>query len=1734
MIEFWVNFNWYTVGFETGDWHMSDVKKNRKPTHRMNFLLLVLVALFSLTPVLATRAYAGYSNVVAYVESKLDGKTHAYYDFNEAWDDVNAWGGSLHLLEDWTTSKAITVSDGANFTLELTGHMINRNNVDPSDPKYASDSDNDGSVIIMGENSKLTINGGDTSVAHNGDSLSSGRFWHYNANGGSTIYGGLITGGATDSKCGGGGIVVKKKAELTMTDVTVAGNIADSFTWLYGYGGAIAMYGSGSKATLTNCYLMYNFADNGGGAIDVDDSDVTVTMNGGCISNNETNDYGGGIYTDNSVLELWNGSVSLELNGTTVSNNYAGEDGGGIYLEDAGTKITGGDICGNSAKDSGGGVYVKAEDCILDGCTITNNTAGERGGGVLLENDNVVYVPKLYLSGTLTIKGNTCGNARSNLFLRNSNVLYRAAKIYGTPNTSSEIWLSSEDDGVISYKADSYNDSIYHADDDNKVVYWETSASDEYCRYLKIGSASDHSQAIPAAEHVELAAPDVSPDPGSTANEGNLRPTSYDYNGYPVYTGYSMEDRREYLNAYYYSDGYFMESPSNYNEHLATFSYELARAAFNSSISADENGNDRGYTLQGCHMKQMLSDLGVAEEDIYLSDSFFVKPSADSIACGIGSKKLKNADGTDSDLTLVMVGVRGGGYGSEWASNVTLGASADGKGEHAGFAASADTLLGEVETYLKERGLDAEASQGKVRFLVTGHSRGAAVANLLSKRLIDSYEDPSMVGDDHVVFGYTFEAPQGGNAAQIREDRSYSGIHNSLLSGDVVPYVAMVSMNFQRYGVDHYLDGSAAGTASTDVVAGDGAISEGQAKRYTRKYAGWLSHAITLDSNGKLVVDEDDWKSTCFMKDNDYYEIGTEQYNARKKLMLKQLAACNDTVKFDDYFHLATLKLAASTSLTDFMEEAGSSDVTLPEFLDDFGFYANAWLIGTDALQSISAREGYTSMNSPGTYESTARTILDAGMGKKLNTETILSRIKNPFLWVYCAAWLYEDWSVDDLVDKLDFFGVIGEDSVPLSKAQAKAALNLAGNVINSDYGFVKEYFAGTSVNYGCDEKCFVMTGTLLYNVKRILNNHNQDVVLAWTRSADSFYTDEANEANTTLYTLKSATADELDKPYLTMKVNGKEVTLEAGESCNLYDYDTTAVPTVTDVKLHTSSRNTGSMVFYTYGDGSGVEYEEYSYYDASSAVLFDENTDWRQVQQLTANSTWYNTSSGNTTFTIYYQRDANIHDVYVNGEAVGAYGTGTQVEIALTAPDDCHEFAGCGYDTEKSTGRTPEGWDVVTGEDGQLKLTFTMPAGDAYWDVTFKQKRVEAPVASPDATEFTTDQYIAFSTPSGTEGEGFTVSYSYRAYTVGTSSSKEISAEGTGGLVIYAIDGDDTVWIVTAVAEREGWEGSSRQFILHVSPSQGTYTVSARNATLAGGESHGTFKPGDTVTVTATNDVVEGWECSVDGLISSDSTEKTVTFTMPTRDVDIAAILRVEKPTASIVPGSYTGAQKVELSCATGGATIRYTTDGAEPDENSAIYEGVIKVTNNVTIKARAYCEGMGASDVAEFGYAINHTVTFDHGEAGGSTSAAVADGATVGKPTDPVFDGHVFVGWLTEDGKTYDFSTPVTGDLTLRASWRVSKDEPHGDDTPGKNDGASGGDKGGANGGANGGTGGGDSGASGGADAGGSASAGGSADASGSALPANGDASVAPAGLLAAGTACVAAAVMLRRHRS
>ena len=79
-----------------------------------------------------------------------------------------------------------------------------------------------------------------------------------------------------------------------------------------------------------------------------------------------------------------------------------------------------------------------------------------------------------------------------------------------------------------------------------------------------------------------------------------------------------------------------------------------------------------------------------------------------------------------------------------------------------------------------------------------------------------------------------------------------------------------------------------------------------------------------------------------------------------------------------------------------------------------------------------------------------------------------------------------------------------------------------------------------------------------------------------------------------------------------------------------------------------------------------------------------------------------------------------------------------------------------------------------------------------------------------------------------------------------------------------------------------------------------------------------------------------------------------------------------VATPTFSPSPGTYDSALSVSISCATPGATIRYTTDGQDPTRLSPAYQSPLSVTHTTTVKAKAFKFGLTGSAVAAADYVL------------------------------------------------------------------------------------------------------------------------------------------------------------------
>ena len=136
-----------------------------------------------------------------------------------------------------------------------------------------------------------------------------------------------------------------------------------------------------------------------------------------------------------------------------------------------------------------------------------------------------------------------------------------------------------------------------------------------------------------------------------------------------------------------------------------------------------------------------------------------------------------------NDGQALLVAVLRGTDGVEWRGNMDVGRDA----RHESFEKANLALRADVEAYAGQHQLE------NIVFFVTGHSRGAAVANLFAADL--SHNLTALESGADSVFCYTFATPN--NTTAPTEDKN---IFNFCFADDFVPQVPLARWDYGKYG----------------------------------------------------------------------------------------------------------------------------------------------------------------------------------------------------------------------------------------------------------------------------------------------------------------------------------------------------------------------------------------------------------------------------------------------------------------------------------------------------------------------------------------------------------------------------------------------------------------------------------------------------------------------------------------------------------------------------------------------------------------------------------------------------------------------------------------------------------------------------------------------------------------------------------------------------------------------
>jgi predicted outer membrane repeat protein len=232
-------------------------------------------------------------------------------------------------------------------------------------------------AALPGISDNLTIDGTGKTITISGNHLyrvlyiTSGKVVTLNKLTISNGYGGSV----------GGGGILNKGGDLTVTNCAFSGNTADDF------GGAI----DNDTATLMvrNSTFTGNSATNGGA---IDNFSSTLTVANSTFSGNSAG-YGGAILTDKTTTIInstfsgnsadYGGGIDnyggiMTVTNSTFSANIATLFGGGIFTSNTGvTNVTNSTFSGNKADSNGGGIFIFDDSSLtLNNSILANSTSG--------------------------------------------------------------------------------------------------------------------------------------------------------------------------------------------------------------------------------------------------------------------------------------------------------------------------------------------------------------------------------------------------------------------------------------------------------------------------------------------------------------------------------------------------------------------------------------------------------------------------------------------------------------------------------------------------------------------------------------------------------------------------------------------------------------------------------------------------------------------------------------------------------------------------------------------------------------------------------------------------------------------------------------------------------------------------------------------------------------------------------------------------------------------------------------------------------------------------------------------------------------------------------------------------------------------------------------------------------------------------------------------------------------
>ena len=253
-----------------------------------------------------------------------------------------------------------------------------------------------------------------------------------------------------------------------------------------------------------------------------------------------------------------------------------------------------------------------------------------------------------------------------------------------------------------------------------------------------------------------------------------------------------------------FNPNWLTKDPKTYNHNLARFAMALSSVAY-----CEGSGSEYG-DLQNKNYYDALTKLGFTVEGgekclklaRYGSNKPTSKDDHQSIHYYLAHNQYK-IDGEENDVVILTLR---GTKGNEWYDNFDIDYDNTGKNcdIHDGFKNGADAMQAVLTQYIEKNKLTKNT-----KILITGHSRGAAVTNLLAAELD---KDKNMITDtagkksEMKVFAYAYACPNTVATSMIKAEKksaNFDNIYNFVNPDDFVTKVVPSKWGFGRYGTTY-------------------------------------------------------------------------------------------------------------------------------------------------------------------------------------------------------------------------------------------------------------------------------------------------------------------------------------------------------------------------------------------------------------------------------------------------------------------------------------------------------------------------------------------------------------------------------------------------------------------------------------------------------------------------------------------------------------------------------------------------------------------------------------------------------------------------------------------------------------------------------------------------------------------------------------------------------------------